>query len=144
MAGFANVWRPRAAAILDTPKIKSANAKAWVIRDVGVFVFSDGSPHKTAGVHVETVFGEKLAERGAQLAEKEPYATVSQIIALARPRAWAKPIQHLGSGPSSARFRRKSIESKWPAARGKKPTGRRPPRCGTDVQMGLRACAKKT
>ena len=48
-------------------------------RDVGVVVLSDGSRNAFAGIHVENIFGERLAAEGVIAAQSEPYATVTGV-----------------------------------------------------------------
>ena len=72
--------------LVNTPIIQAANAraKACAIRDVGVVVLADGSRNSNAGVHVENIFGERLAAEGVVAAESEKYATVTGVDLRAR------------------------------------------------------------
>ena len=72
--------------LVNTPIIQAANAraKACAIRDVGVVVLSDGSRNANAGIHVENIFGERLAAEGVIAAQSEPYATVTGVDLRAR------------------------------------------------------------
>jgi tetratricopeptide (TPR) repeat protein len=71
----------KAKGLVATPKIKAANkaAKDCAIHDVAVVVLTDGAKNAAAGVHVESILGERLAAAGATLAENEQYATVSAL-----------------------------------------------------------------
>ena len=76
----------KAKELVASPKVKAANAEArrCAIRDVAVVVLTDSAKNAAAGVHVETMLGERLATAGASHAEKEPYATVKAVSLRAR------------------------------------------------------------